>query len=226
LAVRINSLDGPEGLRDLLAVTGYAHRPAIVLIPKVESARDIDIVANVLTEDGYAPELYALIETPRGIRDLASIVQAPRLSGLIFGAADYALETGCTQRWSSLCWARSAIMTAASYVDIPVIDAPYFQVDDLDGLRRESRLSKELGFSGKIALHPRQVPVINSAFTPSRAEIDQARAVVAAGGDVGTGIVMVEGQMVGPPFFAAAKKLVNLIDADGAASLAVEGLQR
>lgn len=226
LAVRINSLGSPEGLRDLLAVMTYVHRPAIVLIPKVESARDIDIVASVLSGDNYAPELYAIIETPRGIRDLASIVQASRLGGLVFGAADYALNVGCTLRWSSLAWARSAIVTAASYVDIPVIDSPYFQIDDFEGLRREARLAKEIGFRGKIALHPLQVPVINLAFTPSDAEIDQARAIVAAGERTGTGVATVDGQMVGPPFFAAARNIVDLVDTDGAASLGVGDPQR
>ncbi len=113
LALRINSPCSCEGVRDLLAAAAYAPRPAIVWIPKVESPRDVEIVAGALDSEDYAPEVYAIIETPRGIAQLASIVQASRLGGVVFGAADYALQTGAALRWAPLQFARSAIVNAA-----------------------------------------------------------------------------------------------------------------
>jgi citrate lyase beta subunit len=217
LALRINSPCSSDGLRDLLAAAAYARRPAIVLIPKVESPRDVEIVTGVLDAGDYAPEVYAVVETPRGIAQLASIVQASRLGGLVFGAADYALHTGTALRWAPLQFARSAIVNAAGSAGLPAIDSPYFDVRDLDGLRREARLAKALGYCGKVAVHPSQVPAINAAFLPSEEEIDRARAIVAGGETTGMDVAAVDGRMVGAPFFAAANALVDQIDADRAA---------
>jgi citrate lyase subunit beta/citryl-CoA lyase/(S)-citramalyl-CoA lyase len=214
LALRINSPASADGLQDLLAASAYCRRPAMVLVPKVESARDIEIVAGALDGDDYTPELYAVIETPRGIGKLASIAQAPRLGGLVFGAADYALQTGTGLRWAPLAFARSALVNAAGSAGLPAIDSPYFDVRDLEGLRREARLAKALGFCGKVAVHPRQVPVINAAFLPSEQEIDRARAIVAAGQSTGMDVAAIDGQMVGAPFFAAANALIDQVDAD------------
>jgi len=211
LALRINSPFSADGLRDLLAAAAYSRRPAIVLIPKVESARDIEFVAGALDCDGYAPELYAVVETPRGVGQLASIVQVSRLGGLVFGAADYALQTGAALRWAPLEFARSAIVNAAGSAGLPAIDSPYFDVRDLDGLRREARLAKALGYCGEVAVHPCQVPVINAAFFPSEQEINRARAIVVAGESARMDVTAVDGQMVGTPFFAAASALVDQV---------------
>jgi citrate lyase beta subunit len=213
LALRINSPIGLDGVRDLLAVAAYVHRPAIVLIPKVESARDIEIVAGVLDSDRYAPELYAVVETPRGVAQLTAIAQAPRLGGLVFGAGDYALETGAALRWGPLQFARSAIANAAGAAGLPAVDSPSFDVRDVEGLWREARLAKALGFCGKVAVHPRQVPVVNAVFSPSTEEIAHARGIVAAGKDTGMDVAAVDGQMVGTPFFSAARALLDQVDA-------------
>ena len=226
LALRINSPCSSEGLRDLLAAAAYVRRPAIVLIPKVESARDVEIVAGALDSEDYAPELYAVVETPRGIAQLASIVRASRLGGLVFGAADYALETGAALRWAPLGFARSSIANAAGSVGLPAIDSPYFDVRGLDGLRREARLARALGYCGKVAVHPCQVPVINAVFFPSGEEIDRARAIVAAGESAGMDVAAVDGLMVGAPFFAAASALVDQVDGDRAAGPAAGGARQ
>jgi citrate lyase beta subunit len=209
LGLRMNCPLTLDGVRDLAMIAVYAHKPQVVLVPKVESARDVEYVANVLDTDGYAPQIWALIETPRAFGRLPAIMRAPRLSGVVFGAADYAAAVGCGLGWEPLLWARSALVGNAAAVGIPAIDAPFWDLNDLDGLRREAEQAEELGFYGKGAVHPRQAPIIHEVFAPTPQEIEQARAVLVAGRDSGRGITTIEGQMVGTPFFTAAERLLR-----------------
>lgn len=212
LGLRMNCPVTLEGVRDLVAIAAYACKPALVLVPKLESARDVELVAGVLDTDDYTPGIWALIETPRALEKLPSILKAPRLGGVVFGSADYAAALGCGLGWDSLLYARSALVNSATAAGVPAIDSPFFDVHDLDGLQREAEQAKQLGFSGKGAVHPRQVSVIRDVFTPSEDEIAQARAILAAGREIGRGITSIAGRMVGPPFFAAAEAVVREVD--------------
>lgn len=212
LGVRMNAPTILEGTRDLVAMAAYTFKPDLILVPKTESARDIELVASVLDTEGYTPDIWALIETPRAFVKLPSIMKAPRLGGVVFGSADYAATVRCGLGWDALLYARCALVNSATAAGVPAIDAPAFDLSDLDGLRREAEKAKELGFYGKGAVHPSQVAVINDTFAPSDEEIARARAIVAAGQKSGNGITSVDGQMVGTPFFAAAQALVREVD--------------
>ncbi|MEV6532764.1 CoA ester lyase [Streptomyces sp. NPDC051639] len=209
LGLRVNAPVTADGVRDLAAITAYAHQPDIVLVPKVESARDIDIVAGALDTPAHTPTIYALIETPRAINQLPSILAATRLGGLLFGAADYAALTGCARTWDSLLYARSAIANSAAAAGIPAIDSPFFDIEDLSGLREETERARALGFQGKGAVHPRQIPVITRAFTPSADEIAAAQDILTADQTAGAAVTTVSGRMVGPPLVAAARAVVD-----------------
>ncbi|MDQ0771582.1 citrate lyase beta subunit [Streptomyces aurantiacus] len=214
LGVRMNSPLTLDGIKDLVALAGYTARPDLVLVPKTESARDIELVASVLDAPGYTPDIWALIETPRAFDHLPQILAAPRLGGVVFGSADYAATVRCAMTWEALLYVRAALVNAATAAGIPAIDAPAFHLDDPDALREEAERAKELGFFGKGAVHPRQAAVINEVFLPSETEIARARAIVAAGEKSGNSVTAVDGQMVGTPFFAAARAVVA--DADAA----------
>ncbi|MDH6130252.1 CoA ester lyase [Kitasatospora sp. GP82] len=208
--VRMNALTTRAGLRDLVALADY--RPPLVLVPMVESARDIEVAAAALDANGYAPQIWALIETPRAIETAPSILASPRLTGVLFGAADYAAITGAGRTWQALLHARSVLANAAAAAGIAAVDSPYFDLTDTDGLRREAEQARALGYTGKTAVHPRQVPTITEAFRPTDAELAQARAIVAAHGQTGASITSVHGQMVGAPFYAAAQALTERAD--------------
>jgi citrate lyase subunit beta/citryl-CoA lyase/(S)-citramalyl-CoA lyase len=197
--VRINAPSTPDGARDLLALGECSHRPQFVLVPKVESARDIETVAGILDTGDYCPQILALIETPRAIENIASIVKAARLAGVAFGAADFAAETGCRQTWEAMLYARSALVNSAMARGVPALDSPFFELHDLEGLARESQRAKDLGYCGKGAVHPRQVPVIDAAFRPTPAQTNAALAVLAAAQASGGSITSVGGAMVGRP---------------------------
>ncbi|MFE7843083.1 HpcH/HpaI aldolase/citrate lyase family protein [Streptomyces sp. NPDC057474] len=212
LGVRISSPTTRDGILDLAAIADYPGRPDVVLIPKVESARDFEIVAGALDTPGYLPHLYALIETPGALQELPSIVRAGRIAGVVFGTADYATATGCSQAWETLLHARSALVTSAAAAGILAIDSPYFDLDDPDGPRSEAGRARALGFAGKCCVHPRQLPVVTNVFTPTEEEVAAARATVAAAEEAGGRIVRVAGQMVGPPMVKPARTLLARVD--------------
>jgi citrate lyase subunit beta/citryl-CoA lyase/(S)-citramalyl-CoA lyase len=205
----VNAPATSDGIRDLVAIGEYVRQPDMVVIPKVESPRDLEMVAGILDNDGYAPELYALVETPRGIEQISSIVRAERLSGVVFGAADYAAIVGCAMGWGPLLHARSALVNAAHAAGIIAIDSPFFDLQDTEGLKAEAEQAKMLGYWTKGAVHPRQLPIIEDAFSPSEEEIAAARAILAAGQESGDGITSVGGRMIGAPFFRAARSLAG-----------------
>jgi citrate lyase subunit beta/citryl-CoA lyase/(S)-citramalyl-CoA lyase len=214
--LRINGVTELDGLRDLLALQRYAVKPAVVVVPKVESARDIEIVEQILGPTCPAVELFAVVETPRGVDNATSIaLSSPRLRALIFGAADYSFSVGAQRSWESLVHARARVVNSARAAGIEVVDSPVFEMADLDGLRHEARRGRELGFSGKIAIHPQQVPVINDVFSPDGPTLERARRVVAAGRDNGHRIAVVDGVMVGTPFFEASQRLIEEFGSPG-----------
>jgi citrate lyase subunit beta/citryl-CoA lyase/(S)-citramalyl-CoA lyase len=204
--IRINSVVEADGLRDLLALREYPVRPQLVQVPKVESPRDLEIVSEVL---GGGVELFAVIETPLGVQRLPEIAAAGHgLRGLIFGAADYAAALGIGLGWEPLVSARAALVNSASANHLHAIDSPTFDLADRTLLRTECRQARDLGFNGKIALHPEQLPVITEVFSPTEAEIEHASRVVQAALRSGDAVTTVDGHMVGKPFFEAAQRLL------------------
>ncbi|QIP74722.1 CoA ester lyase [Streptomyces sp. VN1] len=212
LGIRMNGLTTIEGIKDLVALTAYTARPDLIVVPKVEASRDIELVAAALDADGYTPDIWALIESPRAFDTLPEIMRAPRLGGVIFGSADYAASVRCGLGWDALRYARSALINAATAANVPAIDAPTWELDDPDALRRDAERAKELGFYGKGCVHPRHVQVINDVFMPTAEEIAQARAMVAAADASGGSVTTVDGQMRGTPFFNRARTLVAEAD--------------
>lgn len=212
LGIRMNSLTTIDGVKDLVALATYTARPDLIVVPKVEASRDIELVAAALDADGYIPGIWALIESPRAFDALPEIMRAPRLGGVIFGSADYAASVRCGLGWDALLYARSALVNAAGAANIPAIDAPTWDLDDPAILRRDAERAKELGFHGKGCVHPRHVQVINDVFTPTAEEIAQARAIIAAADASGGTVTTVNGQMRGTPFFNKARALVAEAD--------------
>lgn len=205
LGVRINALSTVPGLRDLGELATAGLWPELLLVPKVEAARDVELVAQLMDTHEGPCQIWALIETPRAIRNLASIVRAPAIAGVLFGAADYAAAAGCRLSGRALLYPRAVLAAEAAAAGLPAVDSPYFGLHDVDGLRKETEEAIELGFIGKVAVHPRQLPVIEAAFRPNPRELAAARAVVSAADTADGGITTVNGHMVGPPLVAVAR---------------------
>ncbi|MFI9630045.1 HpcH/HpaI aldolase/citrate lyase family protein [Streptomyces sp. NPDC052042] len=209
LGVRINAAHSLHGLRDLSAMAERALWPDLLLVPKVESPSDVEVVAQAADSCGPQTQIWALIESPRAIMNLSGIVRSRGLSGVLFGAADYAAAAGCRMTARAMWYPRTVLAAAAASAGLPAVDSPFFSLDAPDALRREASEAAEIGFIGKVAIHPRQLPVIKEAFAPSRSELEAAHAVLAAAEIADGGITTSDGAMVGPPLVAAARAVVT-----------------
>jgi citrate lyase subunit beta/citryl-CoA lyase/(S)-citramalyl-CoA lyase len=212
-AVRINSVTHHEGLRDLLAIRSYPVKPDVVMLPKVESPRDLEIVEQALGPDFAHVDLMAVVETARGLENVNAIARAtPRLKALVFGSADFSFGIGAALSWEPLHYARSRLVTAAHAANLHVVDSALFDIPDAEGLRKEAALARSMGFSGKAAIHPRQVEAINQAFSPDEHMLRKARKIVAVSKANDFNICVVDGAMVGLPFIEAARRLLEEFD--------------
>lgn len=211
-AVRINALSSSHGLDDLQFIKKYKPNIDILILPKVECNRDVEIVGDNLSAHYNNLKIFAVIESLKGLKNIENICTNGRhLSGLIFGAADMFCEigSGMYRNNKSLDFIRYEIAKAAHATKLVAIDSPCFKLANQDSLKSELDYAKELGYSGKIAIHPNQVDMINSVFEYSKEEIEIANSIA---NEIDFNIAAVQkinGYMVGPPFRKMAKKILE-----------------
>lgn len=209
-AVRLNHISTPDGLKDLLALRDAAARPPLILLPKVESAVELSIAAGHLGTCAEPPLFLALIESARGLSAAEAIASHPRAGALGFGGGDLASDLGAAMAWEPLLFARSRVVQAAACAAIPAMDVPFLDIHDIEGLRRESKAVKALGYGCKIAIHPGQIATINAVFTPAAPDVAQAQRILAAFAAAKGGAFQLDGKMVDEPVVKSARRIVRL----------------
>ncbi|MDJ0756663.1 MAG: CoA ester lyase [Ardenticatenaceae bacterium] len=198
--VRLNGVKSALLNDDLAALAGAGLDGYI--LPKVESAAEIQQLHQLLNEAGEPDAIiYALLESALGVIHAPEIAAFPTLRGLMFGGEDFvaSIKGKATAERSEILYARSALVTAARAYQLEAIDTIYIDYDDLEGLSREAKFARTLGFSGKFCIHPQQVELVNSGFQPSAAEIATAQAIVSAYEEHfkhGIGVFSFEGRMI------------------------------
>jgi citrate lyase beta subunit len=207
--VRLNRLSSADGIYDVMALLESGARPDLVMFTKVESPYELEMVHNLFTERGLSIDCSAVVETARGMANVAEIARSPRVKMLIFGAADFALDMAIEFSWRTLEQPRFQLVMASAVADVVAADSPYFKIDDLPGLAQECQASRGMGFSCKIALHPNQIPAINAAFSPSAKSVEEARRIIEANRISNDGITTVDGHMIGPPFVKMAERVLQ-----------------
>jgi citrate lyase subunit beta/citryl-CoA lyase/(S)-citramalyl-CoA lyase len=211
--LRINSLSTKAGLEDLLGLSLLLERenvlPACIILPMAVSAFEIRQLIRVLD---YHPalRLIPMVETPEGLDNLPAILEEGRghIEAIAFGSADYAASTGSNMGWDALLSARSSMVKSAAGYSVQCIDGPHFDIPDVAGLEKQASRVFELGFSGKLAIHPSQVETINLVFAPSKEKISWARGVIEAFEKAGGGVVSFDGMMIDQPVVDQAKRLL------------------
>ena len=212
-ALRVNGLRTRAGLDDLRLLLESRTGPDAVILPKVETPDEPRPADAWLAEAGSRAALVALIESARGLEAAPEIARStPRLSALMFGAADLAADLGAPAAWEPLLYARSRVVAAAAAAGLDAIDAPHFALTDQAGLEAELRAAVALGFAAKAAIHPGQVAAINAALTPSAAAVAEAREILAQN-EAGVGVV--GGRMVDE---AVARRARRILAAAGEAA--------
>lgn len=222
--VRINPLDTGLTEGDLAAVVG--GRPDGIIQPKTDRPADVALVSAMLDSlevdlalpFGGIPIIPVATETAIAPFHLGEYATAglSRLAGLTWGAEDLATAIGATgNRAADGQWhftfqlARSLTLLAAHASGVQAIETLHADFRDDEGLRRSSLLARQEGFSGRLAIHPAQVAIINECFTPSPAEVDHAQEVLAAfAANPGAGTVGLGGKMIDIPHRKQAERIV------------------
>ncbi|RZM08319.1 MAG: CoA ester lyase [Sphingomonas sp.] len=215
LFVRINPLDSGLSADDLAAV--LPGRPDGIVLPKAEGSASLAALDAML--DGDIAILPIATETPAAVFALGSYGGvSPRLCGLTWGAEDLPAAIGAaTSREADGSYtapyqlARSLTLFGAHAAGVPAIETVYPDFRDLDGLAAYAARGRRDGFTGMMAIHPAQLPVINAAFTPSADEIARARAIVDLfAANPGAGALQLDGRMVDAPHLKAARAVLAL----------------
>jgi (S)-citramalyl-CoA lyase len=215
VCVRINALNTADGLRDLLALLEVAP-PYAVLLPKTESAEQLQLASKVASGLRWI----ALVESAQGLwraEDIA--LRSPNLAAMMFGGADFSADIGASFCWESLLHARQRLVCAAALRHLPLIDVPYLDINDEEGLREETKKVAAIGFSCKSAIHPRQVKEIHRALCPPATEIANAKRILDGAAASGGGVFVIDGMMVDGPVIANAQRL--LMRGEGVATQAI-----
>jgi citrate lyase subunit beta/citryl-CoA lyase len=218
LVVRMNGLDTEWGHADLeMAVKSGAHA---VLAPKVQSARDIERLDAALKKAGAGEDfsLWVMIEMPLAILNIHEIAAAAigsHLTTFVMGTNDLAKEyrARMTPDRTAFQTALQLSMAAARAYGLTAIDGVYNDIKNETGFAAECEQGRDLGFDGKTLIHPSQVEVCNRVFAPSPADVEQARAVIAAFADpanAGKGVLKVNGKMTELLHLDEAKRTVAM----------------
>ena len=193
--VRINGFDTPWGKADAEAVREMDVDA--VLLPKVNSAADLDALAEIT---GDLP-IWAMMETPRGMLRAAEIAAHPKLQGMVMGTNDLAkeLQTRFRPDREPMLTALGLCLLAAKAEGLIIVDGVFNAYLDENGLEEECIQGRDMGFDGKTLIHPAQVEVTNRAFAPSEEEVDLARRQISAYEEThksGQGVAVVDGKIV------------------------------
>ena len=212
LVVRVNSLRTRFGLDDLVAFLDTPP-PLTIMLPKVESEDEVKIIDDLFLESNQQINLQVIIETNKGLEACFEIAQSsPHITALFFGGVDMAADLRCSGTWDSLLYARSKLVHAAAAANIDSLDVPFLDLNDENGLLEQATLAKELGFSGKGAIHPKQIPVINSIFTPSPEEIAYAVRVIEEFKKAESGLVVIDGKLIEKPVLREMERKLTFIN--------------
>jgi citrate lyase beta subunit len=222
---RINAIGSGFENDDLSAVLP-AHPDGIV-IPKVDSADQVSFVSKAIDQyetlygwETGSVHVLVVVESARGIVNLASIAACDRLEGIIFGAEDFASDIGArrTPEGWEVFYARSAVVAHAVAFGRQAIDMVYIDFHDTEGLAREAAQGAGMGFSGKQIIHPNQVEPVQTAFTPGDDAIAYAQRLARAFEEhqaAGKGAFALDGKMIDAPLMKAAARVLDLARAAG-----------
>ena len=193
-ALRINAPVTRTGIEDLHSLFESSAAPDYIILPKCDSPAFIRMVRTLLDQAAKDTEIIALIESAKAVEALPDIVGSEvRPVALMFGAADMAADLGAKTTWETLFFVRSRIRQVAASAGVVVVDSPFFDIADLEALKRETKAAEDLGFHGKAAIHPKQISIINEVFTPSAEEVARARQILTVNQQ---GVGSVDHQMV------------------------------
>lgn len=206
--VRVNGLGTPWHERDIAALSGQGF--SAVVLPKAEFGSGFQALCN-----GLDLPVAALIESVRGLADARLIATTRNVIRIAFGSIDFSADLGCAHTREALLLARSELVIASRLAGLPQpIDGVTTVIDDAPLIASDARHARDLGFSGKLCIHPRQVAAIQAGFAPDEAEVFWARKVMASG----DGAAAIDGAMVDEPVRIRARSILKRVQSAPAAA--------
>lgn len=214
--VRINSMREHFGIEDVNAVLASTTPPPALMMPKVLAPDEVVMLDQLLTEAEHATRLHVIIETNEGLEAAFEIARcSDRIDAMFFGGVDMAAELRCVNSYDTLLYARSRVVHAAAAAGLDVIDVPFLDLDDPEGMRVEAEKVRDLGFAGKGSVHPKQIVALNEVFTPSTDKIAHARRIIAEFEKADTGLVVIDGKLIEKPVLREMHRIVAIADRMG-----------
>lgn len=214
--VRINSMRERFGIEDVNAILATDTPPPAVMMPKLRTPDEVVMLDQLLSEAGHATRLHVIIETNAGLEAAYDIAHcSDRIDAMFFGGVDMAAELRSQNAWEPLLFARSRVVHAAASAGLDVIDVPYLDLDDPDGMRVAAQQARDLGFAGKGSVHPKQIAALNEVFTPSADQISRARRILAEFAAADTGLVVIDGKLIEKPVLGDMDRIVAIADRMG-----------
>jgi citrate lyase subunit beta/citryl-CoA lyase len=205
-------------LADVRALAPVADAVDGVVLPKASGGEDVRRLAGQLRAHALPRTVVALVETAAGVQAAPEIAAAGATEAIVAGTEDLAADVGSspTDDHSESVYARQRIVAAAAAADVDAIDTLWTNFEDVEGLRADAKDAAGLGFDGKLAIHPSQVPPINEAFTPDADQREWAQRVLAArDAAADDGVFAVDGEMIDAPLLARAEGILERARAAG-----------
>ena len=213
LVVRINCQRTKFGLLDLEAFISSKFKVKALMLPKVKTPEEISFIDDLLTDCNLDTDLHVIMETNEALENIYDIAHASeRIVALYFGGVDMAAELRVENKPENLVYARSKLVHAGASVGVDVIDVPYLDLENMDGLKKEAEFVKNLGFTGKGSIHPKQINILNEIFTPSQKEISHAKKIIDQFNKSDTGLVVIDGKLIEKPVLREMQRKILVAD--------------
>lgn len=221
VCVRVNHLSTPFGLSDLEEIVPL--QPSAIRYPKTESAEEVGNLLQIIEkiEDRHGLQhttmtVHAMIETAMGVQNVFEIASKfSRIDAITVGGQDLTADMNIiyTPDGAGIDFARKRIVMAAKASHIDILDTIFPDVNDEEGLRKETEYAKKLGFTGKAVINPRQIDIIHEVFAPTEEEIRKAYRIVKefrANATAGLGVFAIDGKMIDAPVVRRAEYILKL----------------
>ena len=213
LVVRINCQRTKFGLLDLEAFISSKIKVKALMLPKVKTPEEITFIDDLLTDCNLDTDLHVIMETNEALQNIYDIAHASkRIVALYFGGVDMAAELRVDNKWENLVYARSKLVHAGASAGLDVIDVPYLDLENMDGMKKEAELVRNLGFTGKGSIHPKQIKILNQVFTPPEDEILKAKKILEQFNNSNTGLVVIDGKLIEKPVLREMQRKILIAD--------------
>lgn len=211
--VRINSMRERFGIEDVQAILATNTPPPALMMPKVRTPDEVVMLDQLLSEAEHETRLHVIIETNEALEAAWDIAKcSTRIDALFFGGVDMAAELRCVNSFETMIYARSRVVHAAASQGLDAVDVPFLDLEDPEGMQVEAEKVRDLGFSGKGSVHPKQIAALNAVFTPSDEKIARARRIIAEFEAADTGLVVIDGKLIEKPVLRDMYRIVAVAD--------------